>query len=748
MRIGPRRLTWFDRRLAWRLCLLFVAGALLPVALSDWLVISVVGDVADRLNQERRADAARVASRQVLDRLKIAESLLQSFVVTRPRDGGGAPAAMAFEKVDCWQRGDADSPLRRQWQEVAAHLALRPPVQAQIALTPGDPARVLLGVNSAEGASCAALLSADYLWAPLHNAADDTSWRVRDGAGRVLAATRGEDADLLDQQGLPREDFIARLFMAGEFGAPDWTFVQSAPRARVDWHHAPVISWLAAVASATLLAVGLFGQWRIRRTLRPLELLTAGTRRIAQGEASTRVEVRRDDELGELATAFNEMATQLQAREQELVRRAVHDDLTGLTNRYGLHQALDRLLERRRGAAGPAVLFIDLDGFKDVNDRHGHAVGDRVLQLAADRLRAIAGDGMLLARKGGDEFVVVVPDGDAALVCEIAARIVAALAAPFRLPGAEHACGASVGIALCPAHGDRREELMRCADIALYQSKNTGRGRFTLFDPALDAALRERAELHEALRGALERDEFVLHYQPRLGALDGRIGSAEALVRWERPGHGLVLPGVFIELAESSGLIVQIGQRVLDRALAQVARWRAEGLGLERVSVNVSPRQLAAGDFVERVRRSLQRHGVDGRWVELEVTESLLSGDVASVRAQLQQLRALGVSVAMDDFGTGYSSMSLLRTLPIDVMKIDRAFVCDLETDPNAVAIARTIVTLGQSLSLTLVAEGIETPGQAALLRAMGCHELQGFLFCKAVPPEDFAALPGLRRGS
>ena len=471
-------------------------------------------------------------------------------------------------------------------------------------------------------------------------------------------------------------------------------------------------------------------------------------RRLARGEADARVDVRREDEVGTLAGAFNEMAGELQARERQLAHRAAHDDLTGLSNRYGLHQALSQCLAQRPPGRGPAVVFIDLDRFKDVNDRHGHAVGDAVLGLAADRLRAVVGAGDVLARKGGDEFVIVLPDADSATAVELAGRVVGALAEPFRLASVEHVCGASVGVAVCPAHGEAIEELLRCADIALYESKNAGRGRCTLFDPAQDLALRERADLLAALRAAVQRDEFVVHYQPRLDAASGAVVGAEALVRWQRPGVGLQQPGSFIELAEDAGLIGAIGLRVLDSALAQMARWEREGLRLPRVSVNVSARQLDAGDLVEHVQSALRRHGLEAACLELEVTERLLSGDLDRVRTQLQQLREMGVAIAMDDFGTGYSSMAQLRVLPIDVMKIDRTFVRDLETDASAIAIARAIVALGKSLSLTLVAEGIETDGQAGLLRAMACDEFQGFLYGRPMPAASFASMLASRRST
>lgn len=740
---------WLQRRLAWRLCLLFVAGALLPVALSDWLVITVIEGVADKLDADHRTQAVRAASRQVLDRIKLGEMLLQSLANTG--NDAGAAVAPAFDRIWCPQRGEAgvtakgDAALVDTWRRVAgdspsAH-------HARLALTPSGPVTVLVGATTLDGRLCVAALGSEFLWEPLRNGADDAVWTVYDPDGRTLAQGRGADADPDAARARASEwrSYTARLFMGGDGVNQEWTFVQKAPHAHVDWQRQPVAAWLAAVAVATLLIVGLVGQSRIRRALAPLERLTAGTQRLARGESTTRVDVHGSDEIGELALAFNDMAAKLEERAAQLQFRAVHDDLTGLTNRFGLNQTLDSLLRDDAGSGELAVLFIDLDFFKDVNDRHGHAVGDQVLCLTAQRLRRID-DELFVARKGGDEFVVIVPDAPAeARARTVAARILAALAEPFVLADSTHACGASIGISLYPTHATTAEELLRCADIALYESKRAGRGRFTAFDPALDDTIRRRHDMLSALRLGLDRKELVVYFQPRLNVESGLIESAEALVRWERPGHGLVLPNEFIELAETSGLIEALGIEVLDQALSQMARWLNSGLRLTRISVNVSPRQFETGDLPEQVRAALLRHAVEPSRLELEVTESLLSGDVSEVKRQLANMRATGVTVAMDDFGTGYSSMALLRSLPIDVMKIDRAFVRDLEIDPNAEAIARTIVTLGRALSLRLVAEGIETHGQAEMLRQMECDEFQGYLFGKPMPAQAFETLLGSR---
>jgi diguanylate cyclase len=435
-------------------------------------------------------------------------------------------------------------------------------------------------------------------------------------------------------------------------------------------------------------------------------------------------------------------------RELELTWQARHDDLTGLLNRNGLHQELDALLAADP-AAGPgapatatlAVLFIDLDHFKTVNDNLGHSLGDELLRQAAERLEACAPTRAVVARPGGDEFVLVLPGASDTAAIEVASAVCRRMAVPFTLSGKEHFLGASIGIALAPVHGNSRIDLLRHADMAMYTAKDAGRGRHAMFEEPLDARLLERSALLADLRQAVARKELVLHFQPRVCVADGSIVSAEALVRWRHPVRGLVQPGVFIPLAEESELIEVIGLWVIRAACAQLARWRREGMPLQRLSVNVSPRQLQSGRLLEEVEAALVQHGVPWNMLELEVTESLLVGDARSASEQLSRLRERGVLIALDDFGTGYSSMATLRNLPIDVMKVDRAFVQDLSDDPSALAVTRAILTLAQALGKHTVAEGIETQAQADTLRQLGCDEFQGFLFSKPVPAKEFAAL-------
>ena len=429
-------------------------------------------------------------------------------------------------------------------------------------------------------------------------------------------------------------------------------------------------------------------------------------------------------------------------RDRELAWRATHDSLTGLLNRFGLHECLDRRLSVDGLHTEPerlAILLIDLDHFKDVNDTRGHDAGDALLCQVAERLLGAVPTPGVVARLGGDEFVVLLPGVTADDAVELATRICAQFRAPFVLGGVAVVIGASAGIAVAPDHGNSRQELTRRADIALYTAK-ARRGTVCLFEEAQDRAAAERTAWVAELREALARRQFRLHYQPRVSAANGRMVSVEALVRWQHPRHGLMAPDRFIPIAEQAGLMDDLGAVVLDEACLQLAAWRQAGLPVRKVSVNVSMQQLLTGRFPQTVRDTLARHAVPPQALELEVTESLLAADADSAQDQLADLRKLGIEIALDDFGTGYSALSQLRRLPLDVIKIDRSFVVDLDTDDGALAIARAIVALSGALGLRVVAEGVETAEQAGRLRELGCHELQGHHYARPLPADALAA--------
>lgn len=451
------------------------------------------------------------------------------------------------------------------------------------------------------------------------------------------------------------------------------------------------------------------------------------------------------DAQAQIANVLDRLAVALSAaaRDKRLHDQAHLDSLTGLPNRYHLMLLLTQALARAAREQRPlAALFVDLDHFKRTNDTLGHAAGDRLLQVAAARIRGAVREADVVARLGGDEFTVVL-DGlaDHRDAEHIAAKLIDVLSEPFEVDGSSMYAGASVGIALFPRDATSAAELLKCADTAMYQAKARGRGSYAFFQERMNSEAIERTRLDRELRLAIKRDEFVLHFQPQIDTRSGRLESAEALIRWAHPQRGLLLPGAFIEVAEEGGLIDALGAWVLDRACEQLARWRAAGVDVPRVSVNVSSRQLQRADFVERVLQVLAHNRLPPSMLELEVTESLFTN--ATAVAALRQLKDAGVTIAVDDFGTGYSSFAYLRTLPFSVLKVDRTFIVEVETNAAAATIAAAIVNMAHALGKLVVAEGVETAAQIEYLERVGCERLQGYAISR---PLDAAAFEAFAR--
>ncbi|MFZ4285295.1 sensor domain-containing protein [Variovorax sp. HJSM1_2] len=436
--------------------------------------------------------------------------------------------------------------------------------------------------------------------------------------------------------------------------------------------------------------------------------------------------------------------SRLKASEAELAHLAHHDPLTELPNRLLFFSRLEHALkDASRANTHCAVLVLDLDRFKDVNDSYGHAAGDELLQHVAQRLQSRLRRADTLARLGGDEFALLMDDlphpNDAA---RLAGELIAALTEPCHLSvGAEVSAGASVGICLFPQHGQTPQALLQGADAAMYRAKADGRGLYVFYSDDMTHAARERLSLESRLRRALAEGQFCLHYQPQVDIATGRIVGAEALVRWHEPVEGLIPPARFIPVAEATGLIRELGAWVLEEACRQGQLWRAAGLPPLRIAVNVSPRQFRHVDLATQVTQVLQHTGFPAEWLELELTESALMEREAEALETLQRLRALGIGLAIDDFGTGYSSLAYLKRFPLDVLKIDRGFIADIPNQADDMAIASAIIAMGHSLGILVLAEGVETPEQLAFLSGRGCNLYQGYLRSRPVPAEEFARL-------
>jgi diguanylate cyclase (GGDEF)-like protein len=929
-------------RVARRIVILFVLSALVPVATLAALSYDHIrrllveqgytqlGQVSETVattlferllavDRQMRRISADVTIGAAIVRHEMAEGLETPFEAIAVTDADAVTTTLLGSQPALPMLTDAE---RARLAKGATVLRADGPVGAGMAMyvaraiAPGRPAAGML----------VGRIRPEYLWGDTSDAAPNTDVCVLSEVGALLFCSRPEMPralrDLIDHlpnNGAGRFDLLnegerelgsyRELFLEPRFLIPGWTVIATSPERAI---LAPMASFEKVFVPAMVLSclvVALLSLTQVRRTLIPLERLIAGTRRVADQDFSARVDVRVDDEFGELATSFNAMIgrlgaqfTALQtladvdrailsrldvdrivetivlriraivpaeqvsiaivdrnapgamriytrdqrngggvdierravadadtgellahtaglwidpsapvkpytasvvergaaaifvlpiiweqavvgtvvlgfpeqlaltdeerghardlgdrigvafaaaAKDEQLYYQAHYDSLTGLPNRlYFKDQLGHAVAQAHRDRQRFAVLFIDIDQFKRVNDSLGHAAGDEVLREAAQRLRGCVRDADIVARLAGDEFTMILTDLKTSRDPQVVAEhVMAAMATPFVTSGHEHFLNASVGIAVYPADGANAEELLRNADTAMYRAKESGRGRAVYFEEAMNAAAVARVRSERDLHHAIQRGEFLLHYQPQLDLQTGRISGAEALLRWRHPERGLVSPDQFIQLAEDTGLIEPLGDWVLREACAQLCRWQSEGIALPRIAVNVSVRQFRQKGFIDKVARIIGESGVPASAVEIEITESLLLDAASTVEAMLADLKAVGVRLALDDFGTGYSSLAYLKRFPVDIVKIDRAFVKDLPADEGSMAITEAIIGMAHALRKQVVAEGVATADQLRVMRRLHCDFIQGYHLSIPLDAPGFAALMRQREG-
>jgi diguanylate cyclase (GGDEF)-like protein/PAS domain S-box-containing protein len=440
-----------------------------------------------------------------------------------------------------------------------------------------------------------------------------------------------------------------------------------------------------------------------------------------------------------------EDVTELREYKERIERQACFDDLTGLANRSLLRERLQQTVSSATAESRFALVFVDLDRFKYINDSLGHHAGDELLCVMASRLNACAPQGTTVARVGGDEFVLLVPDADEAAARALTRSILRATGEVWHFNGTENRVNGSVGVALFPDHGRDPESLLKNADAAMYLAKDQGRSTLRFFSAELRDQMTERLEAEQRLREAIQHDHLLLQFQPRVDIASGRITGAEALVRWQAPGEPLVYPGSFIAIAEETGLIVDIGRYVLHSACAQARTWLDAGHASMMVSINASPRELQQERYADNVLEALHRFNLPPECLEIEITESMVVQDAPRLIRMLVRLRQMGVNIAIDDFGTGYSNLRYLQRFPAQRLKIDRSFITDVMTNSEDAAIVKAIITLGHSLGMLVVAEGVEEQPQLDLLRELGCDEVQGYLLGRPVAAAELDAQLALR---
>ena len=467
--------------------------------------------------------------------------------------------------------------------------------------------------------------------------------------------------------------------------------------------------------------------------MRPLEDLENAIDKLTQGDRKVRAVVPKNTELSSLSEAFNEMVSNLDEKTHKLEFQAYHDELTKLPNRKQLFEYIESKLKSNHKKSVPfSLLLLDLDRFKEINDSLGHKCGDLMLKELSDRLLKVLSEGDFVSRLGGDEFAIVLKSADTIeKAIEVSARVRKVIQAHFELEGMRLLIDASVGIAMYPIHGDDSSVLMRRADVAMYHAKKSGAG-VAEYNDSYDVNSPKRLALISGIPRAIEENELVLHYQPKIRVSDRKMTGVEALVRWDHPEHGLLPPDQFIPIVELGDTIISLTNWVINQALIDCRRWQDQGVNLD-VAINVSTLNIQDEEFVNNLDQMISKHGVNSEQIQLEITESVIMADTSRALKTINALDLMGVKISIDDFGTGYSSLAYLKEIPVDELKIDKSFVMDMEQDENDAVIVRSTIDLAHNLGLKVTAEGVETAGVLELLDILGCDSVQGYHICRPV---------------
>ena len=751
--------THLGGRLARRLLLVFVLASVTPVLLTSFLGYRQLIRGADAARARTLHEEAKESALSFLSQLQAASAEL---ALVNPNAPGsvGTPASWpypftAISFVPVGTRSQWASALATVSERMRTPLMAGQPVliwrrsahgrpqlwlirpqlfRSRLAFGSLDTPRMLDQARPPDSGTGIALADSTATFALIRGASDSVPLRVfrrmTEAAAHGSLATfwRGRDGSWRGS--------AWNLFLQSGFAAPPIRVIICEPNT----NSIVGLAGLRLTIPLMLLGTMAFAIWlaiaQLRRYLGPLATLTAATRQLGESNFEVEVRIRTGDELADLGEDFNRMARSLRDQHRELERRAHIDGLTGLSNRDFFRQQLRECLSSGQTSA---LLYIDLDEFKKVNDSAGHEAGDTLLKEVADRLRCCAQQDDAVARLGGDEFAIMLASGaGAAAAAAAAARILEAMQTPIAVAGAERRVSASIGVALIPADGTTVDLLLRNADIAMYHAKEQGRNGMALFSPEMHRRMEERISIEVALQAAVAHGELRLYYQPIMRA--GQLAGVEALVRWARPAGAEIGPGEFIPIAEQSGLILKIGDWVLEQACADFAHWRSAGIAPGYVSINVAPKQLQSSGFLEQLHVHMGERGMDAAEIQLEVTEGAIANG-PQVIATLERLHDLGLRLALDDFGTGYSSLSQLQRLPFDVVKIDRSFIVELPDSLIALQLVRTILRMTQGLDKLAVAEGVETEAQRDVLHELGCSAMQGYLFGRPVPERQIRGL-------